>query len=186
MWPGTIGVQACACLCGEGACMACCAGQDGRAAEAGAACAAAGVRPTAAPEGAAMRSWGRRPSPNLMARNEPNPRTWAAPQLSRIETEKLVMALVEAELGTRRAAGAYSGKLPAWRTTLATRAAARCRPTLTPRAAALPTSLLCVQHSSIACRPCCQASCCPHASGRGGASVPVNAGHPAACLQTPG
>ena len=33
-----------------------------------------------------------------------------APQLSRIETEKLVMALVEAELAARRAAGTYAGK----------------------------------------------------------------------------
>ena len=32
------------------------------------------------------------------------------PQLSRIETEKLVMALVEAELAARRAAGTYAGK----------------------------------------------------------------------------
>ena len=32
------------------------------------------------------------------------------PQLSRIETEKLVMALVEAELAARRAAGTFAGK----------------------------------------------------------------------------
>lgn len=97
------------------------------------------------------------------------------------------MALVEAELGVRRAAGAYSGKFAGLahyfgyegRCALPTNFDATC-------GRFMPTFLSCVQHSSIACRPCCQASCCPHASGRGGASAPVNAGHPAACLQTPG
>ena len=37
----------------------------------------------------------------------------ALPQLSRIETEKLVMALVETELQARRAKGAYAGKFAA-------------------------------------------------------------------------
>ena len=39
--------------------------------------------------------------------------TAAMPQLSRIETEKLVMALVETELQARRAKGAYAGKFAA-------------------------------------------------------------------------
>jgi len=83
------------------------------------------------------------------------------------------MALVEAELGVRRAAGAYSGKFAGLahyfgyegRCALPTNFDATC-------GRFLPTFLSCVQHSSIACRPCCQTSCCPHASGRGGASAP--------------